>query len=197
MGLSKRAAETIVAGLSGQGTTFVSVRFGNVLGSRGSVLPIFNRQIERGVPITVTDTDATRYFMLISEAVELVLQAGRLGSDGEVYVLDMGEPLRITDLAENLVRLAGLEPHVDVPIDVVGLRPGERLHENAGVGRDEVSIPAQHDRIRVVRKAGTINGLFSARLNELRERFIAEDAAGCVESLRAVASAPVDELRRQ
>src|SRR5207245_11262954 len=110
-------------------TAFVAVRSGNVLGTDGSVLPIFHWQMSRGGPITITDPDASRYFMLPSEAAQLVPQAGAIGQGGEVFFLDMGEPIRISDLAENLIRLSGMEPGRDMAIEVMGLRPGERLRE--------------------------------------------------------------------
>jgi len=129
MGASKRAAEIAVQQAAGRGVRVSCVRFGNVLNSRGSVVPIFRRQIARGGPVTVTHPDATRYFMTISEAAQLVLQAGSLGRDGEVFVFDMGERIRIVDLARDLIRLAGLKEPDDIEIRFVGLRSGERLHE--------------------------------------------------------------------
>jgi len=132
LGASKRIAECIVLEASkkaGPGKSFVSVRFGNVLGSRGSVVPVFLEQIKRGGPVTVTHRDMTRYFMTIPEASQLVLQAGLLGDTGKVYVLDMGEPVRIADLAADMIRLSGLKPGEDIEIQFKGLRPGEKLHE--------------------------------------------------------------------
>jgi FlaA1/EpsC-like NDP-sugar epimerase len=167
MGMTKRAAEMLIQTLSGLGTTFVAVRFGNVLGSNGSVLPLFQKQIAEGSPVTITDPEASRYFMLTSEAVELVLQAGALGADGEVYVLNMGEPIRIGELAENLIRLSGLEPEVEVPIRITGLRPGERLTEELLVEEHEVR-PGPHEKIYVVRDRSLDADRFLIGLDVLR-----------------------------
>ena len=129
MGASKRVAELIVQALADNGTQFISVRFGNVVGSDGSVLPLFKKQIMDGGPITITHPDVSRYFMSISEAVQLVMSAGALGKGGEIFLLDMGEPVKIVDVAKRMIEYMGLNPEKDIDIKFVGLRPGERLHE--------------------------------------------------------------------
>ena len=155
MGTSKRVAEYVVEAASrtcGPDQAFVSVRFGNVLGSRGSVVPLFKAQIERGGPVTVTHPEMIRYFMTIPEASQLVLQAGAQGANGQVYVLDMGEPVKIVDLARDLILLSGLEPGVDIQIEFSGTRPGEKLFEEL-LTAEEGTEPSPHEKIFVARKA--------------------------------------------
>ena len=147
MGSTKRVGEEMLRALNGRnGTKFISVRFGNVLGSRGSVIPLFEDQIKRGGPVTVTHPEMKRYFMATSEAVLLVLEAAAIGEGGETYVLDMGEPIKILDLARDMIRLSGHEPDVDIPIVFSGLRPGEKLFEEL-LGAEEGSEPTEHARI--------------------------------------------------
>lgn len=150
MGLSKRLAELMVkASASTSHTRFLVVRFGNVLGSRGSVVPIFQSQIARGGPVTITDPSMTRYFMTTPEASQLVIQSLAVGESGQTLILDMGQPVKILDLAEQLIQLAGLTPEVDVLIKITGLRPGEKLHE-ALVSATEKVIPTEHPKILAV-----------------------------------------------
>jgi FlaA1/EpsC-like NDP-sugar epimerase len=155
MGQSKALAEWIVETWGHRAdvaTRFVAVRFGNVLGSSGSVVPIFRRQIARGGPVTVTHPEMTRYFMTIPEAVQLVVQAGAIGGRGQVYVLDMGEPVRIVDLAENMIRLSGKEPRSEIAIEFIGPAPGEKLHEVL-VSDGEAVSPSQHPKIDLISRA--------------------------------------------
>jgi FlaA1/EpsC-like NDP-sugar epimerase len=149
MGQSKALCEWIVEAYGARediATRFVAVRFGNVLGSSGSVIPIFRRQIAKGGPVTVTHPDMTRYFMTIPEAASLVVQAGAIGGQGDVFVLDMGEPVRILDLAMQMIRLSGKDPEHDIVIEMVGTRPGEKLHEELW-GAGETAVPTGHPKI--------------------------------------------------
>ena len=151
MGASKRAAEIYIQSLSQRsGTRFVAVRFGNVLGSTGSVVPIFQEQIAKGGPITVTDPEMKRYFMTIPEATQLVIQAACLGRGGEIFILNMGEPVRIVDLAKDLITLSGLRPHEDIEIVYSGVRPGEKLFEELST-EDEHADSTRHPKIFVGR----------------------------------------------
>lgn len=149
MGASKRLAEQVVTLHGTQGDTqFITTRFGNVLGSNGSVIPLFRRQIQEGGPVTVTHPDVTRYFMTIPEACRLVLEAASMGQGGEIYVFDMGAPVRIADLAEKMIRLSGLVPGVDIEMVYTGLRPGEKLYEEL-LASTEDTLPTHHPRILI------------------------------------------------
>lgn len=167
MGASKRICEMMVQALNEQYVTeFVAVRFGNVLGSNGSVIPIFKRQIERGGPVTVTDPEIIRYFMTIPEAVSLVLQAGCYADGGEIFVLDMGEPVKILTLAENMIRLSGLTPYKDIPIVFTGLRPGEKLFEELLMAEEGLA-KTEHEMIYIAKPMDFDSNLFFQRLNRL------------------------------
>lgn len=147
MGATKRVAEMILQTMSETGTSktsYAAVRFGNVLGSNGSVIPIFRKQIEKGGPVTVTHEDINRYFMTIPEAVQLVIQTGAMAEGGEIFILDMGDPVRIMDLAENVIRLSGYVPYVDIDIQVTGLRPGEKLYEELLLDEEGIEKTSHH-----------------------------------------------------
>ena len=167
MGATKRTAELIIYAIQNGGTKYISVRFGNVLGSNGSVIPTFKKQIAVGGPVIVTHPEMRRYFMTIPEATQLVLQASTMGSGGEIFELDMGEPVKILDLARNLILLSGLRPDKDIKIAFSHPRPGEKLYEELS-SRDEQTMPTYHDKIRILMGNSIPNQLFSD-LQELKQ----------------------------
>jgi FlaA1/EpsC-like NDP-sugar epimerase len=171
MGASKRIAELLVqknSTLDGSGTRFITVRFGNVIGSVGSVIPLFKKQIKEGGPVTVTHRDMIRFFMLIPEACQLILQAGAMGKGGEIYILEMGEPVKIDQMARDLIRFSGFEPDVDIKIVYSGLRPGEKLYEELMTDLEGV-VPTEHKKIRVLNSYTGDVSCLAKSLNELRQ----------------------------
>jgi FlaA1/EpsC-like NDP-sugar epimerase len=181
MGVTKRLAELALQDLQAPGgTRFAAVRFGNVLGASGSVVPLFREQIRRGGPVTVTHPDMRRYFMTVPEAARLVLLAASLAAGGEVFILDMGTPVRIVELAEEMIRLSGLRPYEDVPIQFTGVRPGEKLFEELSTD-EENAVRTRHPRIFI--------GRIPARG--------ASEVAGLLESLRGLCDrdAPPGDFR--
>ena len=156
MGATKRVAEKIVQSIDKTSKTkFMAVRFGNVLGSSGSAIPIFQNQIKRGGPVTITHPDIKRYFMSIQEASQLILQSAALGKDGEIFLLDMGEPIKIDRIAKDLIRLSGFEPEKEIPIIYTGLRPGEKLFEELR-HIEETKIKTNHKKIMILKDGKSI-----------------------------------------
>lgn len=170
MGASKRLCEMVIQSFARESrhTQFAAVRFGNVLGSNGSVIPIFRKQIEEGGPVTVTHPNIIRFFMTIPEAVSLVLQAGAYAKDGEIFVLDMGEPVKIADLAANMIKLSGLQPDVDIEIKYTGLRPGEKLYEELLMNEEGLQ-KTENELIYVGKPIDFDEEKFFDELKELKE----------------------------
>ena len=192
MGATKRVAETITSCHAETPTTvsnggkFVSVRFGNVIGSEGSVIHLFKKQIERFGPVTITHPEITRYFMTIPEACKLILQAGALGEGGEIFVLDMGTPLKIADMARDLIRLSGFKPGVDIEIKFIGLRPGEKLYEEL-ITEGEGIVPSGHEKIFVLKGKNTNNlDWLNQKIEELVSLAIDQDAYGIKSKLKEI-----------
>ncbi len=192
MGASKRLAEIFIQSLNfrpGNKTLFMAVRFGNVLNSSGSVIPTFRHQIETGGPVTVTHPEVTRYFMTIPEAVGLVLQCGTLGEGGEIFVLNMGTPIKIVDMARQMIRMSGLVPDVDIDIKFVGLRPGEKLYEELRHNKEQ-HAPTRHDRIFRFTCAPTPYDKVKAGFADIRERML---KATCANDIREIMKQYVPE----
>jgi len=181
MGASKRVTELIMQAHANSCTTkFMAVRFGNVVGSSGSVIPLFKKQIELGGPVTVTHPEVTRYFMTIPEAVQLILQAGAMGKGGEIFVLDMGTQVKIVDIAKDLIRLSGFEPGRDIEIKFIGLRPGEKLYEELIIIGEEIT-PTRHNKILVLKYRGVVylqKDDLESNIKELVKLADARDADG-------------------
>ncbi len=169
MGASKRLSEMLVQSKNGCGqsnTRFMIVRFGNVVDSVGSVVPLFKNQIQQGGPVTVTHPDVTRFFMTIPEACQLILQSGAMGNGGEIFILDMGTPIKIDDMARDLIRLSGFEPAVDIKIEYIGLRPGEKLYEEL-ITEGENIVPTRHEKIMVLKGIECDLQLLNGKIDEL------------------------------
>ena len=190
MGASKWFSEQVVRGLSGNGCTFCCVRFGNVLGSRGSVIPTFLRQIAKGGPVTVTDPSMTRYFMSVEEAVQLVLQAGALARGGEVFTLDMGEPVNILDLARRLIRLSGRIPDKEIEIQITGTRPGEKLREDLFDATEE-SVASSHPSIMVSRPIAPDRATMRLGIWELEKLARDSTSEELADRMKAIAGQPM------
>jgi FlaA1/EpsC-like NDP-sugar epimerase len=191
MGATKRAAEVYIQALAKRSSTrFVTVRFGNVLGSNGSVVPIFKEQIARGGPVTVTHPDMKRYFMTIPEACQLVLQAGSMGCGGEIFILDMGQPVKIVDLARDLIQLSGFSPD-EIEIVFTGMRPGEKLHEELSIAAEHAE-KTRHPKIMIGKTVAQAPEEVVARLEELKASLPSE---GNGDRLRKLLTAIVPEYR--
>jgi FlaA1/EpsC-like NDP-sugar epimerase len=192
MGVSKRLGEIIVQSISGSyNTKYGMVRFGNVLGSRGSVVPIFKEQIRNGGPVTVTHPKMKRYFMTIPEAVSLVLQSGKYSNNGEIFVLDMGEPVKIVDLAKELIRLSGLIPDQDIKIEFTGIRKGEKLYEELMHEKEE-KLKTPNDRIIILKNKKILD---NKSLETLLELLYQGTEFNNIELLKAIIKKHVPEAK--
>jgi FlaA1/EpsC-like NDP-sugar epimerase len=185
MGATKRIAELVLLGLQNGCTKYVAVRFGNVLGSNGSVIPIFKKQIAAGGPITVTHPEMRRFFMTIPEASQLVLQASAIGEGGQICVLDMGQPIKIVDLAKNLILLSGLKPGEDIEVAFTGMRPGEKLYEELSTLLED-TVPTRHEKIRIFVGGGMPEADIQDWLDSLHEICTARDTGRLVVALKEI-----------
>jgi FlaA1/EpsC-like NDP-sugar epimerase len=189
MGATKRVAEIYIQSLNNEhigSTRFVTTRFGNVLGSNGSVIPIFQKQIEEGGPVTVTHPEITRYFMTIPEACQLVLEAGAMSKGGEIYMFDMGQPIRIVELARKMIRLSGFQPDKEIEIVFTGLRPGEKLFEEL-LSQSENTLPTHHPRIMIAKVSPVSLELVKTNLDVLKESWNTNDNFKIVAQLKKIA----------
>ena len=192
MGASKRIAEIYVQALQEYSnrdlkktTGFVTTRFGNVLGSNGSVVPLFKRQIEEGGPLTITHPDIIRYFMTISEACQLVIEAGAMGNGGEVFIFDMGEAVKIIDLAKKIIRLAGYTPYKEIDIKVIGLRPGEKLYEEL-LNKNSSTLPTYNDKIMIAKVETYDYDKICNDISELLEFSNSQNKDAIVKKMKAI-----------
>jgi len=188
MGATKRVAEMLTQGQNGCETTdtsFMIVRFGNVVGSIGSVVPLFKKQIKKGGPVTVTHPEVTRYFMTVPEACQLILQAGSMGEGGEIFILDMGTPIKIDDMARDLIRLSGFEPEIDIKIEYIGLRPGEKLYEEL-ITEGEGIVPTSHEKILVLKGKECNLDVLNGKIDELLLLAREQDAKKIKEKLQEI-----------
>jgi FlaA1/EpsC-like NDP-sugar epimerase len=185
MGATKRVAELLLLALQNGRTKYVAVRFGNVLGSNGSVIPIFKKQIAAGGPVTVTHPEMRRFFMTIPEACQLVLQASAIGKGGQICVLDMGQPVKIVDLARNLILLSGLRPDEDIKIEFTGMRPGEKLYEELSSLLED-TVPTEHEKIRIFMGEGIPEEDIQGRLESLHDICGARDTGRLVVALKEI-----------
>jgi FlaA1/EpsC-like NDP-sugar epimerase len=198
MGMTKRLAELSISSLPAGGTKYVSVRFGNVLGSNGSVIPIFKKQIAAGGPVLVTHPDMRRYFMTVAEAVQLVLQASTMGKGREIFVLDMGQPVKIVDLARNLILLSGLRPDKDIQIKFTGIRPGEKLYEELSTAAENM-LPTYHEKIKIFSGHNALVDGMEPHIEMIRDFCLRRDAGGLILELKHLVPEynPSSELLRQ
>ena len=186
MGATKRLAEMLTISMNeGEEQPFMAVRFGNVIGSSGSAFPLFKEQIARGGPVTVTHPEMTRFFMTIPEAAQLILQAGAMGAGGEIFILDMGKPIKILDMVHDLIRLSGFEPDRDIPIQFIGLRPGEKLYEEL-ITEGEGIVPTNHEKILVLRGNSYKECNLYAQIEELLDVTKADDATALKKKLQEI-----------
>lgn len=192
MGASKRIAEKYVQSLHYKSistpdaeTKFITTRFGNVLGSNGSVVPLFKKQIENGGPITITHPEIIRYFMTIPEACQLVLEAGGMGKGGEIYLFDMGKPVKIIDLAKKMIQLAGFEPNKDIEIKIIGLRPGEKLYEEL-LNDTSKTLPTHHEKIMIAMEEEEDFDLIITNVNQLIDLSVNDEDISIVQQMKKI-----------